>query len=154
MRRKGFIGILIVLLLFSVTLTGCKPKRDLKGLENHLIEAGYSEKSFVLMDNIVVKALLKIVGMKGIMAYNDGSTIFVVFEMKEEKPEGDVIDATLSILSQMNLNDFADIPELSAVIQQLTESKEKARDYLKVNTTFVLLHDNQHPELLAAYMSY
>ena len=154
MKRKNILKAFVLLLVITSLLTGCAPKRNIKGLQKHFVETGYIDENFIALDNIVFKALLKIVGMKGVLAYNDGSSAFLVFEMKEPKSPDEIIDATISLLSQMDMSELADVPELSEAIKKMAESKEQAEQYLSVNTTFVLLHDNKNPQLVSTFMSY
>lgn len=153
---KNFSRVLLSLLVLftAVSFSSCKPARNVKNLQAHLVTKGYPAEKFMPVKNFAIKTALKIAGIKGITTYLDGNVAFVILQTKEPTRVEEIAALFGGIASSVDLSQVEGMGELAPLFQSFGSGSVDPADYVAVHENFTLIHSNNSPGLVEAFQSY
>lgn len=145
----------VLLVLFTaVSFASCKPKRNVKNLQAHMVEQGFAAEKFTPVNNFALKTALQLAGIKGITSYYDGTVGCVIVQTKKPANIDTIAAMFAGFASSIDLNQVEGMGEMAPLFQSFADGSVNPQDYVVVHENFTMIHTNNSSALLSAFQSY
>jgi hypothetical protein len=144
----------VLVLLTAVSFASCKPRRNVKNLQAHLVTQGFPAEKFSPVKNFALKTALQLAGVKGVTTYFDGTVGCVIVQTKEPT-NIDAIAATFGgLASSFDLSQVEGMGDMAPIFQSFSTGSVNPADNIAVHENFTMIHTNNSPQLVSAFMAY